>query len=333
MPMWHRDTATGGAALGVDRGLGRRLAQLMRTSAMTSAPAPWDFEFDWHLTNRCNFFCEYCHPQIRYVLNKKDLNEPDADLVVRRFDETGKVCLVHMSGGEPFLFPGFVDLCAGLTRRHHISINTNLASPDIRAFAERVDPDRVVKIIAAVHVPERERLGLDMSHYAEDYRILRDAGFDVDALYVLYPPLLPRLADDLALLKELGVSHVRAKVFKGVFEGRRYPEAYSQEQRELILANSGDYVFNRPYLEGMLSFTGQLCTAGVTSFKITVTGEVRRCASVPTSYGNLYDGTFRPAEEPQPCPARRILVLSQCLAYLVQPPATANTQAAQEASR
>ena len=45
----------------------------MRTSAMTQAAAPWEWEFDWHLTNRCNFFCEYCHPQIRCVLNRKHL--------------------------------------------------------------------------------------------------------------------------------------------------------------------------------------------------------------------------------------------------------------------
>lgn len=295
---------------------------------MTSAPAPWEWEFDWHLTNRCNFDCEYCHPQIRHVLNKKHLDEPDAELAIRRFDETGRTCLVHMSGGEPFLFPRFVDLCAGLTRRHYISINTNLSSAAVAEFAEHVDPARVVKIIAAVHVPERERLELELTEWAVHYRALRDAGFDVDALYVLYPPLLGRLAKDLTALEELGVDRLRAKVFKGVYQGRRYPEGYTEDERTLILANSGEYVFNRPYLDGMLSFRGLLCTAGVTSFKVTVTGEVRRCASVPTSYGNLYDGTFQPTAEPQICPARRVLVLSQCMAYAIGSPAEAHPASA-----
>jgi MoaA/NifB/PqqE/SkfB family radical SAM enzyme len=298
----------------------------MRVSAMTSDPAPWAWEFDWHLTNRCNFFCEYCHPQIRYVLNKKPLEEPPADLVVRRFEELEGTSLVHMSGGEPFLFPDFARLCAGLTRRNWISINTNLASPDLVAdFAASVDPARVVKIVAALHMPERERLGLPLETYAESFRILRSAGFDVVSLYVLYPPLLPRLREDLAALAGLGVEPVRAKVFKGVYEGRRYPESYTDGERDQILANSGEYVFNRPYLDGMLAFRGQSCTAGMSSFKVTVTGEVRRCASVPTGYGNLYDGTFRPAQESTGCPARRVLVLSQCLAYLVEPPVTAGT--------
>ncbi|MET7804331.1 radical SAM protein [Micromonospora chersina] len=301
----------------------------MRVSAMTSQPEPWEWEFDWHLTNRCNFFCEYCHPQIRYVLNKKHLNEPDADLVVQRFEDLGRTSLVHMSGGEPFLFPGFVELCAGLTRSNWISINTNLASPElVTRFANEVDPTRVAKIVAALHVPERDRLGLPVTAYAESFRILRGAGFDVVALYVLFPPLLPRLRDDLTSLAALGVNPLRAKVFKGVYEGRRYPEAYTDAERALILENSGEYTFNRPYLDGMLAFRGQPCTAGMTSFKVTVTGEVRRCASVPASYGNLYDGTFRPASVPEPCPAKRVLVLSQCLAYLVDPPEPVSAAAA-----
>jgi MoaA/NifB/PqqE/SkfB family radical SAM enzyme len=293
----------------------------MRTSAMTQSAPPWELEFDWHLTNRCNFFCEYCHPQIRYVLNRKNLDEPTPELVVRRFDEIGQTCLVHMSGGEPFMFPGFVELCAGLTRRHHISINTNLSSEDVPAFAATVAPDRVAKIVAAIHMPERERLGAELAVYARNYLALRNAGFDVTALYVLWPPLLGRVGDDIAQLKELGVDHVRAKVFKGVHQGRRFPEGYTEAERDTILANSGEYVFNRPYMDGMLSFRGQACTAGVTSFKVTVTGDVRRCASVAAGYGNLYDGTFHPADTNDPCPAKRVLVLSQCLSYLVDPPA------------
>jgi MoaA/NifB/PqqE/SkfB family radical SAM enzyme len=287
---------------------------------MTQAAAPWQWEFDWHLTNRCNFFCEYCHPQIRFVLNRKHLNEPEPDLVVQRFNELDAVCLVHMSGGEPFMFPGFVPLCEGLTKHHFISINSNLASEDVPEFAKRVQPDRVAKIVAAIHQPERALRGLELDSYATNYLVMRRAGFDVTALYVLYPPLLPRLAKDLERLRELGVDHVRAKVFKGVYQDVRYPEGYNDEQKSLILANSGEYVFNRPYLDGMLSFRGQACTAGVTSFKVTVTGDVRRCASVATQYGNLYDGTFNPAHINEPCPARRVLVLSQCLSYLVDPP-------------
>jgi MoaA/NifB/PqqE/SkfB family radical SAM enzyme len=296
-----------------------REARVLRASAMTEEVPRWELEFDWHLTNRCNFHCEYCHPQIREVLNRRDLDEPSPDLVVRRFDELGRVCLVHMSGGEPFLFPGFVEVCAGLTRRHFISINTNLASAQVGEFAARVDPARVVKVVAALHIAESEARGRTVEDFAAHYRLLRRAGFDVVALYVLYPPLLDRLEDDLAALGEAGVERVWCKVFKGVWNHKRYPEGYTEAERRHILAHSGEYVFNRPYLEQPLSFKGESCAAGRDAFKVTVTGQVRRCASVATSYGNLYDGTFSPGQTAQPCPAKRVLVLSQCSAYLVDP--------------
>lgn len=63
---------------------------LPRSAILKGVPA-WEWEFDWHLTNRCNFLCEYCHPQIRTALNRKHLKEPPADLVVRRFDESGSI--------------------------------------------------------------------------------------------------------------------------------------------------------------------------------------------------------------------------------------------------
>ncbi|MEU9201237.1 radical SAM protein [Streptomyces sp. NPDC048332] len=294
----------------------------MRRSALTQQEAPWDLEFDWHLTNRCNFDCLYCHPHIKHVLNKRNMREPAPDLVVRRFDELGGRCLIHMSGGEPLMYPGFTELAAGLVRRHHISINTNLShSTLVHEFRTRVSPGKVVKIAAALHVEERERLGIPTRQFVRDVCALAGDGFPVAALYILYPPLLPRAAEDLAALREGGAADVQAKVFKGVHGGRRYPEGYSDQERELVAALSGGYRFNQPYLNEKLTFRGRDCAAGRTSFKITVTGEVRRCASVPGDYGNLYDGTFRPSADSAPCPARRVLVLTQCHAYLEPQPA------------
>ena len=222
-----------------------------------------------------------------------------------------------MSGGEPFLFPDFVTLTSGLTRKHFISINTNLSSPDIPAFGRAVDARRVVKIAAALHVTERERLGHSIDDFVHNVALLTEHGFPIAVLYILYPPLLTRARQDIERLERMGVTDIQAKVFKGRYEGRRYPEAYSDHDASLILSLSGKYPYNAGYMRGPLSFKGRLCSAGCSSFKIFVNGDVRRCASVPTSYGNLYDGSFNPSSVLAPCTANRILVLSQCLAYLI----------------
>jgi MoaA/NifB/PqqE/SkfB family radical SAM enzyme len=279
-----------------------------------------ELDVDWHLTNRCNFDCEYCHPQIKRVLNRRHLDEPSPEACVAAFDRLGRACHVSMSGGEPFLFPGFVELCEGLTRRHVISINTNLSSPLVADFAARIAPERVVRIAAALHVAERERLGETEERFAASYRVLRDRGFPVLALYVLYPPLLQRAVGDLARLRSLGVDHIAGKVFKGRWASRTYPEAYTPAEREIVREVAGEYPYNEPYLRGMLRFKGEPCRAGSRSIKVMVTGDVHRCAAYGESLGNLYEGTVKLARSATPCGVNRVLVVSQCLANLVSPP-------------
>jgi len=236
--------------------------------------------------------------------------------VVERFNEIGEVCLIHMSGGEPFMYPGFVDMCEALTREHYISINTNLSLPTVREFADRIVSDRVIKITAAIHIQERERHGIDPRIFVDDVEYLASRGFHINALYVMYPPLFDRAQTDIARMRDHATVDVQAKVFKGVYQGKRYPEAYTNHERDKILSLSGGYKFNDKYLTLPLTFQGRSCSAGVRSFKIMVTGDVRRCASVAETYGNLYAGTFSPAVSSEPCTARRILVMSQCDAYL-----------------
>lgn len=277
----------------------------------------WTTEIDWHLTNRCNFFCTYCFPQIRAVLNRKSLDEPEPAAIARAFEQFAGPCLIHMSGGEPFLFPGFVELVERLAEQHYISINTNLSTTELVGdFVAAVPPKRVSEIVAAVHVVERERLGLSLADYASNFLNLERSGFPVKPLYVMHPAQFDRVESDLRTLAGLGVRKTQVKVFKGVFGGKEYPESYSEQERETLASIGTEYDFTDAYLAGIRqSFKGLACTAGTSSFKVDVRGEVRRCATVPTSYGNLFDGSFQPDTAPRPCSASKVKVVSQCLRY------------------
>jgi len=284
-------------------------------------PSSVEFIFDWHLTNRCNFFCEYCHPQIRWVLNKKHLNEPLPAICARAFDSTDKVCGILMSGGEPFAFPQFVDLCSLLTRRHFIAINSNLSlTSEIEEFSRRIGPGKVSGILAGVHIAERESRGISLPDFARNYRVLDAAGFPITAAYVLHPSVLSRAPKDFEELKSHGVRNVAGKVFKGVWEGRRFPFEYSESERAMLSELIADYRVGRAYLDRDWDFRGLPCWSGVRSFKIAVTGEVQRCVSVPGSLGNIYDGSFAPFESPSPCTARHVKVLSECADQLMEMP-------------
>ena len=275
-------------------------------------------EFDWHLTNRCNFGCEYCHPQIKKELNNIKEQEPSVELISKRFNDVEYPCLINMSGGEPFLYPNFVELCKELTKKHFLTINSNISTSNVIEFAEKIPSKKVVLINAAFHQPERSKINGE-AKYIENILALQENGFNVTALYVLYPPLLTRVSEDIMFLKNNGVKSISAKVFKGVYKGKLYPEGYTENEKVKILSLINDYKFNEKYMRGEMYFTGQNCNSGYRFFKIEVDGKVYRCPTIHiNSYGNFYDGTFERDSSPQPCTGKRVLVLSQCLHNLVQ---------------
>lgn len=286
-----------------------------------------ELEFDWHLTNRCNFDCTYCHPQIKRVLNRQHLDEPHYSLVAKRFNDTGKICGIHMSGGEPFMFPDFLALCRELTKKHYISINTNLSHHAlVKSFSEEINPNRVILIAAALHITEREKHESGMDKFIDFFLLLQEKGFPATVYYVLYPPLLQRFVADLLRMEKAGIHSISPKTFKGVYKRKRYPEGYSAKEKELIRQYRRDYTFMENYLEGQMCFRGQLCNAGYSFFKVNVTGRVQRCATVKGNCGNLYTGTFKPMPNPCPCPAKRVLAISQCHRHLVCPRIDATNQ-------
>lgn len=284
-------------------------------------PSNVEWWFDWHLTNRCNFYCDYCHPQIRYVLNRRNLDEPDPETCAEAFNSTGRVCGVLMSGGEPFAFPSFIRLSSLLTDQHYIALNTNLSMADeIQSFATHIPPARVASVLAAVHIAERESRGYGIAEFACNYRILRDAGFRITAAYVLHPALLDRAPDDFSRLRDAGVDRLIGKVFKGTWQHRRYPADYDSAEGETVATLASAYHVGDAYLDRDWDFRDRPCQSGMQSFKVSVTGDVQRCVSVPDRLGNLFDGTFEAHSAPEPCTARRILVLSECAAHLVARP-------------
>ncbi|MEU3712642.1 STM4011 family radical SAM protein [Streptomyces catenulae] len=57
-----------------------------------------------------------------------------------------------------------------------------------------------------------------------------------------------------------------------------------------------------PYSRHPHRSAGLPCRTGESVLSVDGDGTVRRCHFVPTELGNLYDGTFRPALRPRPCP-------------------------------
>jgi MoaA/NifB/PqqE/SkfB family radical SAM enzyme len=275
----------------------------------------YDVEADWTLNFNCNFRCSYCFFPSE-TGRRKDAPAHSPQQWQRAFHATGLVWLVHITGGEPALFPGFAELCARLSQHHYLSLNSNLSGSAIGDFAKTVDPGRVSFINASFHPFERQvRNGF--TTFFQNAARLRERGFKVMVSVVATPAVLAEMAALTRQLAPLGLVPV-PKLLRGRFDGRKFPEAYSEDDRqrfrcaaaqardayapmlaEMAERPSIDPFFDERYLDGIPSFHGLRCAGGRRHFKVGPDGEVVGCNG--TSFGNLLEESFARSPESAIC--------------------------------
>jgi MoaA/NifB/PqqE/SkfB family radical SAM enzyme len=276
----------------------------------------YQIEADWHLLNTCNYRCDYCFFSDEFLSSKLP-SFAKAEEWGAAFDASGLVWLVHLTGGEPSVYPDFHRLCVALTRRHFISVNSNMTNRVWRDFAHQVNPIRVSFINAALHLEERERRAGNAS-YLDQVAMLLDRGFQVFCSLVGSPRALARFEDAIELLDSIGMFPA-PKVMRGVFEGKRYPDAYTDLDKERFrkyaemarkfYAPTLSRRTERPTLDmfrdddiidGEPSYKGLSCEAGRLFVRIDPKGELFRCGT-SESMGNIREGTFVRSDSPSPC--------------------------------
>ncbi len=132
-----------------------------------------------------------------------------------------------MNGGEPFLYPRFVELCEKITKKHYMRIYTNLTSNNVNYFSERIDSERVEFINCSVHIEERERLGR-VEDYINKFLLLRQKGFNVVATIVAYPTVLERFHQLYGFFKKYNITLLTTN-FQGNYKGKIYPQGYTKK--------------------------------------------------------------------------------------------------------
>jgi len=255
----------------------------------------------WVLNQRCNFTCEYCFYTKEYLAKENpNVGKYSPEHIAKQFDNTGKNWYIYINGGEPFLYPKFIDLCEHLTQKHYVSINSNISTSNCIDFAERINPDKVYSIEASLHIQEREQRN-NLKRYIKNFLKFQENGFPIQVVYVTYPDLFDRIESDIEMLKNEGIKIINLKVFRGYYKSNYYPQAYSNEQKKIIEKHALDKN-EINILEESLSFFGKKCAAGYDFFLMDASGDVRRCSSSAKSYGNFFDGTFKSDKSARACP-------------------------------
>jgi MoaA/NifB/PqqE/SkfB family radical SAM enzyme len=269
----------------------------------------YDIEADWELLKTCNYRCGYCFLPAA-ELGEKLIVYAEPEMWRHAFDRTGLTWLLHITGGEPTVYPRFAELCRLLTAKHYLSLNSNLTHPSIVEVAKYVDPSRIAFINAGLHAEERDfRKGL--KKFLEHATILKERNFPIFVSIVCTPDVLSRVDQIIALTAPIGLTVVPKLLF-GPYRGKVYPQAYSAKERSVFVefaakARDGygwsrvlrqrpsiDVFGDDNYVDGIPWFRGRRCSAGQKLVSLQADGKIYRCEAKLSNYlGNILDGSFQ----------------------------------------
>lgn len=255
----------------------------------------------WLINHRCNFQCDYCFFTNEFrAVESKESGIYTVDHITKSFDDTEKSWWIYITGGEPFLYPSFIELCMNLTRKHFLTINTNLSTNNTKEFAEKIDSKRVYSINAALHIIEREKRG-GLDKFIDAVKYFQDKGFEIRVEYVLHPSLIDRVEGDMEKLTSNGINIFNLKTYRGRYNKKEYPISYTKKERSFISEHALDKT-EVELIDKSVSFFGKKCSAGIDFFSMDPGGNMRRCSTSSKSYGNIFKDTFKFDTSSKPCP-------------------------------
>lgn len=255
-------------------------------------------KFSWDIHYRCNFRCPYCwfYKEWARLANRSLYLSPDEWIahwqsVYDKYQETK----IEIVGGEPFIYPDFIELVKKLSSIHLVKVTTNL-SGNIELFAREINPQRV-ELDLNFHI-----LFIDLETVIKKTIILKKAGFKCGICFLAYPPQMHQIEGLSIRFKDEGINFALA-AFWGEYNGKKYPASYMQEEKELMRPFLGD-VDRLTYHLDAQSPRGKLCNAGYRYASIKADGDVVRCGPLNDKpLGNIRNANFKLLESPLACEA------------------------------
>ncbi len=287
----------------------------------------YEVTIELQLTRQCNYACPFCFSKSlsydvkewlkKKILKKKIIEHSDIGEIVSKIERTKKKCLIGISGGEPFLFPGFLELCKKLTDKNHIYITTNLSHKNVYTFAEHIDPSKVRLLLISLHILELEKNNLTQD-FVDKIRFLKKRGFKTEIVYVMYPPLFDRFLKEYSFFKSEGIE-ITPKPFIGTYDSKKYPLSYTEEQKEQISKFLDDdhqaLLYNDP------NYEGKVCSAGKKMIIINNDGHIYRCWGECDGrlrpLGNILKDEIELFQDATPCRVKHCSCVTDGLNYVI----------------
>jgi len=217
--------------------------------------------------------------------------------LIERFSQLPYAMDVRIGvGGETFINKTVVEGARRLSN-HDNTVAVNLISNLSFSFAQYqkifqgFDLSRVA-MVCSFHPTEIK----DTDRWIETAAQVNEV-VDLAIVLVAWPPLMQSLKENKKRLEAAGLE-VFVQAFHGWHEEQKYPESYSDEDRELLR----DVFYSQHDFDHMVQLKqpGD-CYAGVDYVYVDINGSVSRCGTYKTPMGNLFDQVTL-LERPAPCP-------------------------------
>jgi MoaA/NifB/PqqE/SkfB family radical SAM enzyme len=204
---------------------------------------------------------------------------------------------IEIAGGEPLTYPDFAVFVRELSQMHDIGVTSNL-SGDIAGILE---------------CPTRFNIGMsfhplfaDLDTFITKAAALKEKGFGKTVLYVAYPPQIEQIPFFKKKFEEKGLLF-SVLTFWGKYEGRDYPQSYTEREKHIIdtaLGVRGESQVK--YQIKPVTTRGKACRAGQTYALVHPNGDAYRCGGgnwkeQHQPFANVFNDDFSLFSGPQPC--------------------------------
>jgi MoaA/NifB/PqqE/SkfB family radical SAM enzyme len=242
------------------------------------------------LTYKCNFTCHYCwQRQGNKVGEYAPIPFIDSKNWVNAINRLG-FDILDISGGEPFLQPGFVDMLNGLNCR--IGMTSNFSHP-LTDFVQKIKPSKVISITASYHPSQN----ISLDQFIGRIALLQSKGFNVTVNFVAHPDQMYLIPSAKQQFERMGFRfHVDPYV--------AYTDKYefTEEEKKFLRPYVGD---DRGHYLSESEETIKMCSGGRTHLHIQPNGDAYRCytdfVQKKQGIGNIFQEDFKLAQADSEC--------------------------------
>lgn len=259
--------------------------------------------FNWNIHWVCNYRCPYCWHYGKWAILKGQCDYIRLEELMKFWEDIylayDKVKIV-ITGGEPFIYPNFVQLIKELSQFHKIQILTNLSEGIDTLINNKIAFLKNIEIVPSFHP-----LFADFDSFVRGVLGLKEKGLTKEVLYLAWPPQINFFEFYRKKFLKYRIS-ISAQPFFGECRGIRYPEGYTDEEKKAILPYFRS-LDREPLQTKSINTKGKACAAGHRYAVIFPSGKILRCRGRDSSrkdrliIGNLLDEDFELLKEPSLC--------------------------------